>query len=132
MTDQENRTIIFFDGSCPLCQSEVQMYRQHDLEGALCLVDVSDAKAAMPPALDRETAMGRFHVIGSEGQIFSGAAAFVEVWRQLPGWRWVARIASLPGLTPLLEFGYRMFLPIRPWLAKAFQRARDLTRKYQT
>ncbi|WP_323798351.1 DUF393 domain-containing protein [Nisaea sp.] len=129
MTDKESQTIIFFDGSCPLCQSEIHMYRQHDVEGALCLVDVSVSNAVMPPDLDRETAMRRFHIIGKDGQIRSGAAAFVEVWRQLPGWRWVARIASLPGLTPLLEFGYRLFLPIRPWLAQTFQRARHLIRK---
>lgn len=123
MPDKESRTVIFFDGSCPLCRSEIQMYRRHDAAGALCLVDVSDSNAAMPAALDRETAMGRFHIIAGEGQILSGAAAFVEVWRQLPGWRWVAKIASLPGLTPLLEFGYRAFLPTRPWIAKVFQRS---------
>ncbi|WP_028466932.1 thiol-disulfide oxidoreductase DCC family protein [Nisaea denitrificans] len=129
MADTESRTVVFFDGSCPLCQSEIHMYRQHDVQGALCLVDVSDSNAVMPPALDRETAMKRFHIIAKDGQIHSGAAAFVEVWRQLPGWRWGARIASLPGLTPLLECGYRLFLPIRPWLAQMFQRVGDLIRK---
>ena len=31
-----------------------------------------------------------------------------------------ARLAGLPGVTPLLEVGYRLFLPIRPYLSKAF------------
>ncbi|MEO9902040.1 DUF393 domain-containing protein [Nisaea sp.] len=129
MTDQESRTVVFFDGSCPLCRSEIQMYRRQDAAGALCLVDVSVDHTGLPPTLDRETAMKRFHIIGSEGQILSGAAAFVEVWRQLPGWRWVARIAALPGLTALLECGYRAFLPLRPRLAQGVERARHLIRK---
>ena len=64
--------------------------------------------------------MKRFHVRASDGRVLSGAAAFVEVWTRLPRWRWAARFAGLPGVTPLLEVGYRLFLPIRPYLSKTF------------
>ena len=64
--------------------------------------------------------MKRFHVRASDGRVLSGAAAFVEVWTRLPRWRWAALLAGLPAVTPLLEVGYRLFLPIRPYLSKAF------------
>jgi predicted DCC family thiol-disulfide oxidoreductase YuxK len=66
--------------------------------------------------------MERFHVRGSDGRVLSGAAAFVEVWSRLPNWRWAARAASLPGALAALEWGYRMFLPVRPFVSRLFGR----------
>jgi predicted DCC family thiol-disulfide oxidoreductase YuxK len=68
--------------------------------------------------------MERFHVRASDGRVLSGAAAFVEVWTRLPKWRWAARAASLPGMLAVLELGYRMFLPVRPFISRLFGRVR--------
>ncbi len=114
------KTVVLFDGSCPLCRAEIGMYRDRDTAGALCFVDVSEPQAELPPTLDPKTAMARFHVVAGDGRIVSGAAAFIEVWRHLPGWRWAAKLASLPGISPSLELAYRLFLPIRPALVRLF------------
>ena len=47
--------------------------------------------------LTQQQAMERFHVRAGDGRVLSGAAAFVEVWSCLPGWRWAARAVALPG-----------------------------------
>jgi len=70
--------------------------------------------------------MKRFHVRASDGRVLSGAAAFVEVWTRLPGWRWAARAASLPGALIVLEWGYRIFLRVRPFISHFFGRALGL------
>jgi predicted DCC family thiol-disulfide oxidoreductase YuxK len=70
--------------------------------------------------------MERFHVRASDGRVLSGAAAFVEVWSRLPKWRWAARVASLPGVLAVLELGYRMFLPVRPFISRLFGRVLNL------
>ena len=113
-------TTVLFDGSCPLCTAEIGLYRDRDGEGRLRLVDVSAPDAALPQGLDREAAMARFHAIAPNGQVLSGAAAFIEVWRSLPGWRWLARLASLPGVEPVLEVTYRAFLKVRPTMVRLF------------
>lgn len=120
MAPQTTDTAVYFDGSCPLCRAEIELYGRQEGAQALSFVDVSDVSAAAPPlpdGLTRNRAMARFHVRGSDGQIYDGAAAFVQVWRALPRWRWLARLASLPGATAVLEFGYRLFLPVRPALS---------------
>ena len=114
------KTVIFFDGSCPLCRSEISMYSDCDTAATLSFVDASEANAALPKPLDRERAMARFHVITQDGQMLSGAAAFIEVWRHLPGWHWAAKVASQPGLTWFLEYAYRAFLKLRPVLVQVF------------
>jgi predicted DCC family thiol-disulfide oxidoreductase YuxK len=116
------QSTVYFDGSCPLCRAEIRSYRRKDQAGDLCFVDISEAAAIPPDGVTQQQAMKRFHVRASDGRVLSGAAAFVEIWTRLPRWRWAARIASLPGVLIVLELGYRIFLPVRPFLSRLFRR----------
>jgi predicted DCC family thiol-disulfide oxidoreductase YuxK len=118
-----SKSTVYFDGSCPLCQAEIRYYRRKDRAGALCFVDVSQTGVVTPEGLTQERAMERFHVRAGDGRFLSGAAAFVEVWTRLPKWRWAARAAAPPGA---MAFGYRMFLPVRPFVSRHFGRALQL------
>ncbi|NPU68704.1 DUF393 domain-containing protein [Bradyrhizobium sp. 83012] len=122
MASEPAQSTVYFDGACPLCRAEIGYYSRTDEAGALCFVDVSKAGAATPEGLSQQQAMARFHVRAADGRLLSGAAAFVEVWRRLPRWRWAARVASLPGVLAVLELGYRLFLPIRPFLSRSLGR----------
>jgi predicted DCC family thiol-disulfide oxidoreductase YuxK len=113
---------VFYDGSCPLCSAEIGLYRRQDTATALTLIDVSQDATALPDGLTQAAAMARFHVMTSEGRILSGAAAFAEVWRALPGWRWLARLSDLPAMLWLMERAYRGFLPLRPLISYLFGR----------
>ena len=114
---------VYFDGSCSLCRAEIGYYRRKDEDRALCFVDVSKTNAEPPEGISQERAMRRFHVRASDGHVLSGAAAFVEIWIRLPRWRWAARAASLPGALFALEWGYRLFLTVRPFISRFFGRA---------
>lgn len=116
--DTPAQATVYFDGACPLCTAEIKHYKAQDGGDQLCFVDASQADAALGSDLNAETAMRRFHVRLSDGTLVSGARAFAAIWQTLPGWKWAARIAGIPGVTPLLELGYRLFLPIRPALSK--------------
>lgn len=119
---------VFYDGACPLCQAEIAHYKKRDCDGRLQLVDVSDQSFAGDGRLSRAGAKSRFHIRTSDGQQLSGARAFVEVWRVTPGWRWLAKLARIPGVIPLMEGLYRLFLRARPQMVRAFM---WLTRKGQ-
>jgi predicted DCC family thiol-disulfide oxidoreductase YuxK len=66
--------------------------------------------------------MARFHVRDRQGRLFSGAAAFSQMWRMFPGWRWLGWLSAWPPLSWLFEAAYRMFLPLRPTLQKWVRR----------
>jgi predicted DCC family thiol-disulfide oxidoreductase YuxK len=123
MSSDPPRLTVYFDGSCALCRAEIGYYARHDTAGALCSVDVSQTAISPPHGIDRERAMKRFHVLADDGRLLSGAAAFVEVWKLLPGWRWAAGVMKVPGALAALEVTYRMFLPLRPTLSRLFAKA---------
>jgi predicted DCC family thiol-disulfide oxidoreductase YuxK len=121
-----SQSTVYFDGSCPLCRAEIGLYRGQDKAGALCFVDVSEPESVTPEGVTRQRALARFHVRSSDGRVLSGAAAFVEIWARLPKWRWAARAAALPGASMALELGYRLFLPVRPFLSRFVGRIQRL------
>ena len=90
---------VLYDGACPLCRREIAVYR--DLQplqpGApVCFADVSSAAVPLPAGTTREQLLARFHVQGRDGQLLSGAQAFLAFWAALPGWRWLAVGADVP------------------------------------
>lgn len=109
---------VLYDGACPLCRREIGLYRGLPASQPLAFVDVSDAATALPPGTDRAQLLARFHVRRADGTLADGARGFVALWAALPGWRWLARLAALPGLTPLMEAAYRLFLHLRPALQR--------------
>lgn len=114
---------VFYDGACPLCRREINMYK--DLKGAegINWVNVQSCDAAeIPRDVTRDELLGRFHIQSADQSVKSGAAAFVEIWEKLPAFRFLARLAKIPGAMPVLEFGYKIFLKCRPVMQKVVAR----------
>jgi predicted DCC family thiol-disulfide oxidoreductase YuxK len=109
---------VLYDGACPLCRREIGVYRGLRSSTPVCFADVSDAAQPLPPGTTREQLLARFHVRGSDGQLLSGAQAFLALWATLPGWRWLARVGRLPGAPWAMERVYRLFLHVRPALQR--------------
>lgn len=112
---------VLYDGACPLCRREIGVYRGLQPlrpESPLCFADVSDASLALPPDTTREQLLARFHVLSQNGQLLSGAQAFLALWAALPGWRWLALAGRLPGMAWVMERTYLLFLRWRPLLQR--------------
>ena len=123
-TESPSLTVLY-DGACPLCRREIGIYRglrPLRSDSPVCFADVSDAAFAMPPALPpgttRAQLLARFHVRGRDGELLSGAQAFLALWAALPGWRWLALAGRVPGAARLMERTYRLFLRWRPTLQR--------------
>lgn len=118
----DNKTIVLYDGACPLCRAEIGVYAKRDCGRALRFVDVAAPGSVLPPGLSKENALARFHVVTAEGTLLSGAAAFAELWRRVPGWRWLGKLAARPLVLRGLEGAYRAFLLLRPAIVRGFVR----------
>ncbi|MFX0541105.1 thiol-disulfide oxidoreductase DCC family protein [Roseovarius sp. S4756] len=124
--DEQGALTVYYDGACPLCRAELSHYTARDKAGRLALVDVSQPEVRLPDELDAKDAKARFHVRTPDGRLVSGAAGFAQVWGRVPGWGWAARLASVPGVLPVLELGYRGFLKLRPRIVGMFIRLQHL------
>ena len=116
---------VLYDGACPLCRREISVYRDLkslDPDAAVCYADISDAAVPLPPGTTRAQLLARFHVQRPDGQLLSGAQAFLALWTALPGWRWLARIGRVPGAVWLMERMYVFFLQWRPALQRWVRR----------
>ncbi len=112
---------VLYDGACPLCRREIAVYR--DLQplqssSPVCFTDISNASVSLPVGTSREQLLARFHVQGRDGQMLSGAQAFLALWAALPGWRWLAFAGRVPGAGWVMERMYRLFLRWRPMLQR--------------
>ncbi|MHA7900757.1 MAG: thiol-disulfide oxidoreductase DCC family protein [Henriciella sp.] len=117
---------VYYDASCPMCRAEIGFYRKRRGAEAIDWVDVSNPRNA-PIGLSCEQAMARFHVRNIDGQLINGGAAFAELWKQMPSFRWLGLAFSIPPLRWLLNVAYNLFLPIRPHLQGLFRERGSLS-----
>jgi predicted DCC family thiol-disulfide oxidoreductase YuxK len=109
------RLTVYYDGGCPVCSREIGLYQRRPGGETFAWVDVTQAdEAALGPGLSRTSALARMHVRRPDGSVVTGAAAFAEIWRGMPGLRWLARLIAIPPFGGLAELGYAVFLRARP------------------
>lgn len=134
MTDLNQNTPpkvrVFYDGSCPLCLVEIGHYKRADSNGALRLIDVSSDDFIGDAQITQQAAMARFHVRLADDRQLSGAHGFVEVWKVIPSWIWLAKLANIPGVLPVLELFYTFFLLARPLMVRIFKGIRRTMGKH--
>jgi predicted DCC family thiol-disulfide oxidoreductase YuxK len=102
---------VYYDGACPVCRREIGFYQKRTGND----VSYCDVAAEICPAPDlrREDALMRFHVRRGDGSLVSGAAAFLALWRETPGFRLPARLLSVRPVVTFLDVCYEGFLKLR-------------------
>ena len=112
---------VFFDGSCPLCAREINLYSKLDKDDEIEWVDVSQPEPATPVGITRERLLSRIHLLDSEGKLQIGASAFFFIWKKLPGWRWLGNLEKNKLIFFLAQIFYEIFLLVRPLIQIPFK-----------
>ncbi len=120
----EARTRALYNGDCPICDAEICHYKGYaDRAGLPIAFDDLNRTDLSAWGVTEDQAAQALHV-QHDGQLHVGLAAFVVLWAQMPRYRWLARVARLPGVFAVLDWGYRRIAA--PWLYR-----RHLRRKAQ-
>lgn len=113
---------MLYDGLCPLCATEVRLLRRHDRGARVAFEDIS--APGFDPArygLTFADVIGQMHAVLPGGDIVRGVDVFIHVYRAV-GWTTLASILSFRPTRPIVDFGYRLFAWVRPYLSR-FDRA---------
>jgi predicted DCC family thiol-disulfide oxidoreductase YuxK len=107
---QDNRFTVYYDAACPACRREVGFYQRRDRKGRIAWVDISQGPADLArDGVTGEQALDRIHARMPDGRLITGARVFVEIWKRIPGLRWVTPIAGSPPALAVMEPAYGWF-----------------------
>ncbi|MBY0316513.1 MAG: DUF393 domain-containing protein [Bdellovibrionales bacterium] len=126
MKDQKNlqkhlqkKLTVYFDGLCKVCSTEINHYKKQRGAENIVFVDICaphfDAhKEGVDPVLVHKI----MHVRRSDGSLATRVDAFIEIWKQLPRYRVLAKVANITPVRWGLEVGYSCFAVARPFLPR--------------
>ena len=105
---------IYFDASCPLCNSEMQNIKVHDLDNKLVLIDCSapefDDSPFRKEGINRTLMMNRLHAQDSNGNWLVGVGAFEVIYKTVG----MVTIAKLWGGALTKPMAERLY----PWVVR--------------
>ena len=104
---------VFYNSACPVCNAGIKDQRRRmeacgikDTEW----VDVhTNPDAVREVGYSLEHVRERLYVKNEKGQLDIGADAFIRLWLQTPGQRWLGKLFQLPVFKQLLHLTYNSF-----------------------
>jgi predicted DCC family thiol-disulfide oxidoreductase YuxK len=102
------RPVVLYDGECAFCRRWIDRLRRWDRAGRIDALPSAERHelTAMPPIDD--TALDRaMHLVTPGGRVYAGGRAVAEVARYLPMGAVLHPLLRLPGISHLLDAGYR-------------------------
>ena len=110
---------IYFDGLCPLCAKEIELYRKWDQNGRLQFIDIASSDFdATSEGLDPDRVHQFFHIKDTKGEVVEGVEAFARIWDHLEIFKPLSWAARNPIGRPVFQLGYRAFAKIRPYFRR--------------
>ena len=101
---------VFYDGACGLCAKEIAHYKKISPAGIFSWVDIADNSQALEDlGYTRDDGLRALHVIGRDGNMYIGVAAFIQIWMELKRWSVLAKVIQIPGIYHTAQFLYKSF-----------------------
>ena len=101
---------VYFDGICSYCAKEINYYKKISDHKRFKWIDVAkDPNALIKYNITQSEALLFLHAIDESNEIFVGAEAFAVIWKNLPKWRLLGHLISLPLIKNLTATAYRWF-----------------------
>lgn len=90
------KTRVLYNANCPVCSFEINHYASYAAQNELPIGFEDLNKGALADwGLTQDAAARRLYVL-KQGHLYSGIPAFIILWQDMPRYRWLARLVSLP------------------------------------
>ncbi|MBD3663959.1 thiol-disulfide oxidoreductase DCC family protein [Sulfitobacter aestuariivivens] len=100
-------TEVLYNDSCPVCRREVHHYARLSTAAGLPIAydDLGNPDRLQQWGLTPDEAARRLHV-RKDAKTYAGIPAFIVLWREIPRYRWLARLVNTPGIRQLAILTY--------------------------
>lgn len=116
-TDDSRPLDVWMDGDCSLCRRSRAWCELRDRDGNVRFIDFRAANGEELPLPPSEHQASMW-VRDRDGALLDGFAAWRRIMAEIPGWRWLARLASLPPFTLIGPPLYRLVAANRRLVAR--------------
>lgn len=101
---------VFYDGKCGLCRREIAYYKRNAPQGFFEWVDITlDASGIESLGVSYADGLKLLHVQDETGKLYNGIDAFLIIWRQMEGWKYLGQCVGLPVIHPIARAAYAVF-----------------------
>ena len=98
---------VYYNESCNICRAEINHYKKQNIE-EIDWVDITNNVTAERETLkDNKALLRRLHV-KKDGKIFSGAEAFLLVWKKIPKYKFLYNLFRLPIIFQIFSLTYEV------------------------
>ncbi len=110
---------VYYDGLCKVCSKEIHHYMNQKGAESIEFIDICSSQFnPSNEGLDPHAIHKIMHVRTEDGTLVTRVGAFIEIWKLLPKYNWLAKLAQRPLIKYGLEQGYSGFVVIRPFLPR--------------
>ena len=98
---------VYFNNSCKICRSEINMYKKENIED-IDWIDITDNKEAEKETSKNDKELLRRLHIKENDKVIEGAEAFLYVWKRIPKYKFLYSFFKLPIIFTIFKYGYEM------------------------
>ena len=96
---------VYYNESCSICRAEINLYKRQNIQ-EIEWVDITNNLIAEKETLKNSKSLLRRLHVKKDGQVYSGAKAFLLVWKKIPKYRFLYNFFKLPIIYQIFSFGY--------------------------
>ena len=98
---------VYFNNSCKICRSEINMYKKENIED-IDWIDITNNKEAEKETSKNDKELLRRLHIKENDQVIEGAEAFLYVWKRIPKYKFLYGFFKLPIIFTIFKYGYEI------------------------
>tara|TARA_B100001057_G_scaffold229814_2_gene230149 strand:- start:1371 stop:1718 length:348 start_codon:yes stop_codon:yes gene_type:complete len=98
---------VYYNNSCKICKAEIDIYKKEKIDHINWVDITNNQNAKIETSKDYKQLLRRLHV-KKDGEIFSGAKAFLLVWKNIPKYKILYLILRLPIIFQIFSISYEI------------------------
>ena len=98
---------VFFNNSCKICRSEINLYKKENIKDIDWIDITNNSDAEKETSRNDKELLRRLHV-KDNGKIIQGAEAFLYVWKKIPKYKFLYKFFKLPIIFIIFKYVYEI------------------------